>query len=113
MSLTENMKPIRKYAISTSGYELNVTDGEYEANTEVCHFYVLGGNETTSQEQLTLQYNGPKGNPVIPFSNVPLLPNYHITLKGDIYNAGLVNGTITATTTTGWTTPETGDIPFK
>ena len=97
----------------SDGYELNVTDGEYEANTEVCHFYVLGGNETTSQEQLTLQYNGPKGNPVIPFSNVPLLPNYHITLKGDIYNAGLVNGTITATTTTGWTTPETGDIPFK
>ena len=97
----------------SDGYELNVTDGEYEANTEVCHFYVLGGNETTSQEQLTLQYNGPYGNPEIPFSNVPLLPNYHITLKGDIYNAGLVNGTITATTTTGWTTPETGDIPFK
>ena len=95
------------------GYELNVTDGEYEANTEVCHFYVLGGGNETSQEQLTLQYNGPKRNPVIPFSNVPLLANYHITLKGDIYNAGLVNGTITATTTTGWDTPETGDIPFK
>ena len=89
------------------------TVGEYEANTEVCHFYVLGGNETTSQEQLTLQYKGPHENPVIPFSNVPLLANYHITLKDDIYNAGLVNGTITATTTTGWDTPETGDIPFK
>ena len=97
----------------SGGYELNVTDGEYEANTEVCHFYVLGGNETTSQEQLTLQYKGPHENPVIPFSNVPLLANYHITLKDDIYNAGLVNGTITATTTTGWDTPETGDIPFK
>ena len=95
----------------SDGYKLNVTDREYEANTEVCHFYVLGGNETTSQEQLTLQYKGPYGNPVIPFSNVPLLANYHITLKGDIYNAGLVNGTITATTTTGWDTPET--IPFK
>ena len=96
----------------SDGYELNVTDGEYDANTEVCHFYVLGGSET-SQDQLTLQYKGPKENPVIPFSNVPLLPNYHITLKGDIYNAGLVNGTITATTTIGWDTPEKGDIPFN
>ena len=96
----------------SDGYKLNVTDREYEANTEVCHFYVLGDGET-SQEQLTLQYKGPKGNPVITFSNVPLLANYHITLKGDIYNAGLVNGTIKATTTTGWDTPETGDIPFK
>ena len=32
------------------GYILNVTDGEYDADAEVCHFYVLGGNETTSQE---------------------------------------------------------------
>lgn len=96
----------------SDGYKLNVIDGEYEANAEVCHFYVLGGKET-SQEQLTLQYNGPYGNPVIPFSNVPLLANYHITLKGDIYNAGLVEGNIKASITTGWTTPEKGDIEFK
>ena len=92
------------------GYILNVTDGEYEANTEVCHFYVLGGNETTSQEQLTLQYKGPYGNPVIPFSNVPLLANYHITLKGDIYNAGLVSGIIKATVSENW--PNSSDKPF-
>ena len=96
----------------SDGYKLNVTDGEYEVNTEVCHFYVLGGKET-SQEQLTLQYRGPYENPVIPFSNVPLLANYHITLKGDIYNAGLVEGNIKASITTGWTTPEKGDIEFK
>ena len=94
----------------SDGYELNVTDGEYEANTEVCHFYVLGGNETTSQEQLTLQYKGPYGNPVIPFSNVPLLANYHITLKGDIYNAGLVSGIIKATVSENW--PNSSDKPF-
>ena len=96
----------------SDGYKLNVTDREYEADTEVCHFYVLGGDET-SQEQLTLQYKGPYENPVIPFSNVPLLANYHITLKGDIYNAGLVEGNIKASITTGWTTPEKGDIEFK
>ena len=96
----------------SDGYKLNVTDGEYEVNTEVCHFYVLGGKET-SQEQLTLQYKGPYDNPVIPFSNVPLLANYHITLKGDIYNAGLVYGIITAHITTGWETPEEGDMEFK
>ena len=92
------------------GYILNVTDGEYEANTEVCHFYVLGGNEITSQEQLTLQYKGPYGNPVIPFSNVPLLANYHITLKGDIYNAGLVSGIIKATVSEDW--PNSSNKPF-
>ena len=96
----------------SDGYKLNVTDREYEADTEVCHFYVLGGDET-SQEQLTLQYKGPYENPVIPFSNVPLLANYHITLTGDIYNAGLVEGNIKASITTGWTTPEKGDIEFK
>ena len=95
----------------SDGYKLNVIDGKYEANTEVCHFYVLGGGNETSQEQLTLQYKGPYENPVIPFSNVPLLANYHITLKGDIYNAGLLNGTITATATPGWTTPS--DIEFR
>lgn len=96
----------------SGGYKLNVTDGEYKAGAEVCHFYVLGGEET-SQEQLTLQYKGPYDNPVIPFSNVPLLANYHITLTGDIYNAGLVEGNIKASITTGWTTPEKGDIEFK
>ena len=106
------MKAVADSQVS-GGYTLNVTDGKYDANTEVCHFYVLGGNETTSQEQLTLQYNGPYGNPEIPFSNVPLLANYHITLTGDIYNAGLVSGNIKATVSSDWETPETGDIPFK
>ena len=90
------------------GYMLDVTDGSYTADTEVAHFYVLGSNE--NNRELTLQYKGPKGNPVIEFSNVPLLADYHITLKGDIYNAGMVEGNITAITTTDWTTPEEGDI---
>ena len=93
----------------SDGYMLDVTDGTYTADTEVAHFYVLGdGNQ-----DLKLWYKGPKENDEITITGVPVSANTHITLKGDIYNAGLVNGTITATTTTGWQTPETGDIPFK
>ena len=93
----------------SGGYMLDVTDGPYTADTEVAHFYVLGdGNQN-----LKLWYKGPKENNEITITDVPVSANTHITLKGDIYNAGLVNGTITATTTTGWQTPETGDIPFK
>ena len=90
------------------GYILNVTDGEYDANAEVGHFYVLGSDEI--EQELTLQYKGPKGNPVIEFSNVPLLANYHITLTGDICNAGLVSGIITATVSEDW--PNSSNKPF-
>ncbi len=93
----------------SGGYMLDVTDGTYTADTEVAHFYVLGdGNQN-----LKLWYKGPKENDEITITGVPVSANTHITLKGDIYNAGLVNGIIKATTTTGWDTPETGDIPFK
>ena len=91
------------------GYMLDVTDGPYTADMEVAHFYVLGdGNQ-----DLNLWYKGPKENDEITITGVPVSANTHITLKGDIYNAGLVNGNIIAITTTGWDTPETGDIPFK
>ena len=90
------------------GYILNVTDGEYDANAEVGHFYVLGSDEI--EQELTLQYKGPKGNPEIEFSNVPLLANYHITLTGDICNAGLVSGIIKATVSEDW--PNSSNKPF-
>ena len=90
----------------SGGYMLYVTDGTYTADTEVAHFYVLGdGNQ-----DLELWYKGPKENDKITITGVPVSANTHITLKGDIYNAGLVNGNIIATTTIGWDTPETGDI---
>ena len=90
----------------SGGYMLDVTDGTYTADTEVAHFYVLGdGNQ-----DLELWYKGPKENDEITITGVPVSANTHITLKGDIYNAGLVNGNIIATTTIGWDTPETGDI---
>ena len=93
----------------SDGYMLDVTDGPYTADTEVAHFYVLGdGNQN-----LKLWYKGPKENDEITITGVPVSANTHITLKGDIYNAGLVDGNFTVTTSTDWTTPEEGDIPFK
>lgn len=90
----------------SGGYMLDVTDGTYTADTEVAHFYVLGdGNQ-----DLKLWYKGPKENDEITITGVPVSANTHITLKGDIYNAGMVEGNIKATITTGWNTPEEGDI---
>ena len=93
----------------SGGYMLDVTDGTYTADTEVAYFYVLGdGNQN-----LKLWYKGPKENDEITITGVPVSANTHITLKGDIYNASLISSSVTATATTGWDTPETGDIPFK
>ena len=93
----------------SGGYMLDVTDGTYTADTEVAHFYVLGdGNQN-----LKLWYKGPKENDEITITGVPVSANTHITLKGDIYNASLISNSVTATTSTSWTTPETGDINFK
>ena len=94
----------------SGGYELNVTDGSYTADTEVCHFYVLGDGNNQS---LKLWYYGPKKNPEILITDVPVSANTHITLKGDIYNAGMVEGNIQATVSSDWETPEEGDIEFK
>lgn len=84
----------------SGGYMLDVTDGEYEANAEVAHFYVLGDGST---QKLALHYDGPLENPAIDINDVPVSPNTHITLTGDIYHAGLVSGNVTATVSEDWT----------
>ena len=100
------MKVVADSQVS-GGYTHDATDGEYKANTEVCHFYVLGDGDN---QELTLHYDGPNGNPEIYIADVPVSANTHITLKGDIYNAGLVEGNFTVTTSTNWTTSEESDI---
>ena len=90
----------------SGGYMLDVTDGEYEANAEVGHFYVLGDGST---QILALHYDGPLENPAIDITEVPVSANTHITLTGDIYHAGLVEGNIMATVSTDWTEE---DKPF-
>lgn len=90
----------------SGGYMLDVTDGEYEANAEVAHFYVLGDGNT---QKLTLHYDGPLENLAIDINDVPVSANTHITLTGDIYHAGLVEGIIIATVSEDWTEE---DKPF-
>jgi len=91
----------------SGGYMLDVTDGEYEANAEVAHFYVLGDGST---QKLALHYDGPLENPAIDIYDVPVSPNTHITLTGDIYHAGLVLGNIKATVSGDWGYEETEDF---
>lgn len=91
----------------TNGYTFKAANRIYNSDDEVGHFYVLGDGNNQS---LKLWYYGPKKNPDILITDVPVSANTHITLKGDIYNAGMVEGNIKATTTTGWNTPEEGDI---
>ena len=93
------MKAVADSQVS-GGYTLNVTDGEYEANAEVAHFYVLGDGST---QKLALHYDGPLENPAIDIYDVPVSPNTHITLTGDIYHSGLVSGYVTATVSEDWT----------
>lgn len=80
------------------------TDATYSGTTgspaEIGFFYALVKSGDTNQ--LSLQYNGLKQNPAEPIPNVPLQPNYHITLQGDVANAGLIEGNITATIIPGW-----------
>lgn len=100
------MKAVADSQVS-GGYTLNVTDGEYEANAEVAHFYVLGDGST---QKLALHYDGPLENPAIDIYDVPVSPNTHITLTGDIYHSGLVSGNVTATVSKDWGEEE--DKPF-
>ena len=100
------MKAVADSQVS-GGYTLNVTDGEYEANAEVAHFYVLGDGST---QNLGLHYDGPLENPAIEINDVHVSANTHITLTGDICNAGLVSGNITATVSEDW--PTSSDKPF-
>ena len=89
-----------------NGYTFSAASTTYDANTEVGHFYVLGDGST---QTLALHYDGPLENPAIDITEVPVSANTHITLTGDIYHAGLVEGNIMATVSTDWTEE---DKPF-
>ena len=82
-----------------NGYTFEAANRTYNNGDEVGHFYVLGDGNT---QKLGLHYDGPLENPAIEINDVPVSANTHITLKGDIYNAGLVSGIITATVSEDW-----------
>ena len=90
-----------------NGYTFSAASTTYDANTEVGHFYVLGDGST---QRLALHYNGPLKNPAIVINEVPVSANTHITVKGNIYNAGLVDGYITATVSEVWDPEVTEDF---
>ena len=90
-----------------NGYTFSAASTTYDANTEVGHFYVLGNG---SNQKLGLHYKGPLKNPAIVINEVPVSANTHITVKGNIYNAGLVDGIITATVSEVWKPEVTEDF---
>ena len=90
-----------------NGYTFSADPNNYVADAEVAHFYVLGDG---NNQKFTLHYDGPNGNPEILITDVPVSADTHITIKGDIYNAGLVDGYITATVDEGWDTEKTEDF---
>lgn len=90
-----------------NGYTFSAASTTYDANTEVGHFYVLGDG---SNQKLGLHYKGPLKNPAIVINEVPVSANTHITVKGNIYNAGLVDGYITATVSEVWKPEVTEDF---
>ena len=90
-----------------NGYTFKAANRTYSSGDEVGHFYVLGDG---SNQVLNLHYDGPLENPAIGIPEVPVSANTHITLTGDIYNAGLVEGIITATVSEDW--PNSSDKPF-
>ena len=89
------------------GYTFYADPDDYVANAEVGHFYVLGDGST---QKLGLHYDGPLENPAIEINEVPVSANTHITLTGDICNAGLFSGIITATVSEDW--PNSSNKPF-
>ena len=96
----------KKVTGQAEGYTFKADPDNYVAETEVAHFYVLGDGNT---QKLGLHYKGPLKNPAIEINDVPVSANTHITLTGDICNAGLVSGIIKATVSEGW---NSSDKPF-
>lgn len=75
---------------------------------EVFSFYALVSDAT--QEVVLANGNNTDTNKTM--SSVPLGPNKHTTLQGDVRNLGLTGVEFTATIVTGWDKPGTDPTPF-
>lgn len=101
-----NMEPVKTATLSgfTYTFDPKTISGASETTpVQIGRFYALVGNEA---QNLRLHYKGPLGNSEDQIPNVPLAPNTHVVLKGDVANFGLVSGTITATVDNDWTDQE-------
>lgn len=81
-------------------YAYTVPTGGVAANGDVFSCYALVGSET---QNLTLNVNGMDTE----IANVPLAPNKHVILKGDVGSLGLETVTFTATINENWDSKET------
>ena len=91
---------------SAQSYTYSATSdisGTEENPAEVTVFYALVDGSGT--QNLTLN-NGAETS--IP--NVPLAPNTHVILRGDVQNVGFTTAEITATANSNWETEETVEI---
>ena len=93
---------IQDVIIKNTPFEHTVTNAitGTEDGTEVFSFYALVKDET---QNITLT-NGTNSQQV---TNVPLAPNKHTTLVGDVQNLGLTDLTFTASIETTWGSTET------
>lgn len=81
-----------------------------EAGDIVYSWYLFGIQEVQS-ETVTLQY---AGRPVTQdFTNLPLNPNKHVILKGDVSKIGLTDANFTATLDESWEEEKTLEFPQK
>lgn len=81
-------------------YDYTVPASGVAKGGDLFSIYLLAGSET---QELTLTNDGAESQ--IP--NVPLAPNKHTILKGDVQNAGHVNVTFTAAVVEEWNSEET------
>lgn len=81
-------------------YDYTVPAGGVAKDGDLFSIYLLAGSET---QELTLTNDGAESK--IP--NVPLAPNKHTILKGDVQNAGFRKVTFTATVVEQWDSEET------
>ena len=95
MAPVETAKQNYTYSFGT----INISNANLSNPVAIGHFYALVDGEP---QTLTLQYNGPLDNAPKPISNVPLAPNTHVVLNGDVANSGLTTGDITATVDNEW-----------
>lgn len=81
-------------------YNYTVPAGGVAKGGNLFSIYLLAGSET---QKLTLTNDGAD----FEIANVPLAPNKHTILKGNVQNAGHINVTFTATVVDEWDSEET------
>lgn len=110
----QEMAPVENYKKSDFTYNgfTSATGATSSNPVQMGFFYTLQNNSEDGTQNLKLRYDGDLHNPEITITNVPMRPNYHVTLQGDVANAGLVAGSITAEIDTNWDPTGSATVEF-